>query len=101
MGRGLDWGTMQVRGAQSGLTVDSTAAGIALTPTADKSIYAATIACFTAPIRYWTNGTAPTTSTGRRLGPNEEVDIYGDEIPNFLAIREGATSGVLEITYYG
>ena len=83
------------------MAVDNTSAGISLTKPTGKVPNGATITVYTAPIRYWVNGDAPTTSTGHRAEPYDIIELDDpSEIDNFKAIRETSVSGSLEITYY-
>lgn len=87
-------------GSQTGLSVDATVGGVRLTPPeigAKKAI----VQVFTAPIRCWVDGRAPTTTTGLRY------DVYGMfelespmEISDFRAIRETGVSATLEVVFY-
>lgn len=88
-------------GKQSALTVDNTAAGISLTVPTDKHPNGALISVFTAPIRFWVNGDAPTASTGHRADVYDEIALDdASAIANFKAIRESGVSANLEITYF-
>ncbi len=88
-------------GVQSALTVDSTAAGISLTVPTGKVPNGAIITVYTAPIRFWVDGTAPTATTGHRADVYDEItlDDYG-EIEHFKAIRESSVSATVEVTYF-
>lgn len=90
-----------VKGVQSALTIDATAGGISLTPTANESVAKAVVQVFTAPIRFWTDGTAPTATTGHRADVYDTIELDIDEVANFKAIRESGVSASLAITYYG
>lgn len=82
------------------VTIDATAGGVALTPTAGAHFAGARLE--TAQIRFSVvDGSAPTASTGMLLEVGETCLLDSpDEIANFRGIRTGGTSGVLEITYY-
>ena len=86
------------------LTIDATAGGIALTPSKYLTAPPARCADFTvenAQIRYETDGTAPTSTTGRVANPTDYISLNNpSELENFRAIRTGATSGVVEVRYY-
>lgn len=95
------------------LTVDSTAGGVAFTTSKIKSTACGsgaqsvsfTVTCSTGtdcPIRIQLDGTTTvTTSAGLRLTSGQSATIYGlPNITNFRAIREGATSAVLNTIYY-
>ena len=84
---------------QSALTIDSTAGGIALTRPAGTQ--RASVQVFTAPIRYWMDGTAPTATTGHRADTYDIIELETpEEVLNFRGIREVGTSATVEITYY-
>ena len=84
---------------QTALTIDSTAGGIALTRPAGTQKAQAQV--FTAPVRYWMDGTAPTATTGHRADVNDIIELgSAEEALNFRAIRETSVSATLEITYY-
>lgn len=54
----------------------------------------------TAEIRYRVDGGTPTTTVGTLLEPGDALEIPDPiQIPQFLAIRTGATSGSLSCTY--
>lgn len=54
----------------------------------------------TAEIRYRTDGGTPTASVGTLLEPGDVLDMRDAiALPQFLAIRTGATSGSLSCTY--
>lgn len=95
------------------LTVDNTAGGVPFT----KAEYASsscgsgaasvtfTIECSgggtACPIRMTMDGTTVTTSVGMRADYGQSITIYNlTNIIAFRAIREGATSAVLNVTYF-
>lgn len=87
-------------GKQTGLTIDSTSGGLSLTlPTTPRPL-AAYVQVFSAPIRFWVDGSAPTATAGHRADVYEAIELYGAEVANFKAIRETGVSASLEITYY-
>ena len=58
--------------------------------------------CETAQIRFRIDGGAPTTTEGHILNPGDSVKLNSAaDIAAFRAIRTGATSGVLKVTYSG
>jgi len=95
----MEWNMPPV-GIQTGLVIDDTAGGKTLTvPTAAR---AALITVYGAPIRFWTDGTAPTNATGHRADVYDQIELPNrKELVNFKAIREGGTNATLEVTYYG
>ena len=55
----------------------------------------------TAQIRFRTDGTNPTASTGHLLETGAALELYSyDDISKFKAIRTGATSGALQCSYW-
>lgn len=55
----------------------------------------------TAQIRFRTDGTAPTSTTGHLLESGAALELYSyDDIVKFKAIRTGATSGALKCSYW-
>jgi hypothetical protein len=55
----------------------------------------------TSVIRYWLDGSDPTTTTGINRGDNEAFDIYGlENIKNFRVIRTSANAHVLQVQYF-
>lgn len=66
----------------------------------DSAAKRAVITCETAQIRYRYDGTDPTSSEGHILNSNDVLTLVGaGNIEKFRAIRTGATSGVLKVTY--
>lgn len=92
------------------ITVDNTAGGKAFTASkvrasdgpANKVEFTVDCASGTdCPIRYTMDGTAPTTSIGMRAVYRDTVIIYSlTNITAFRAIREGATSAIINVQYY-
>lgn len=96
------------------LTIDATAGGVAFTASEYQSsacIFGAqsvtfTIECSgggtTCPIRMMLDGTTTVTSSvGMRADYGQSVTIYGlTSIIRFRAIREGATSAILNVQYF-
>ena len=89
------------------LTVDTTVGGVAFDSTIVGSTAQSvtfTVACASGsscPIRFTLDGTAPTTSVGLRADFEQSVTIYSNtNIKAFRVIREGATSAVLNVTYF-
>jgi len=89
------------------LTVDTTVGGVSFDSTIVGSTAQSvtfTVACASGsscPIRFTLDGTAPTTSVGLRADFEQSVTIYSNtNIKAFRAIREGATSAVLNVTYF-
>lgn len=87
------------------ITVDSTSGGKSFAATeyddgTNKPAVGAFCSLETASIRYTTDGTAPTTTVGHLVQPGEAFVVWGSkDIKAFRAIRTGATSGVLTVTY--
>ena len=89
------------------ITIDATVGGVGLTaskirPTGGHAREAVRvlITVETAEIRYTYNGTAPTTTVGHILNVDDALTLYGQpSIDRFKAIRTGATSGTIKVTY--
>lgn len=95
-------------------TVDDTAGGVAFTAskynatecggTNGAASVTFTVACASGtdcPIRMTLDSTAPTTSVGLRAVYGQSVTIYSiTNIKAFRAIREGATSAVINVQYF-
>lgn len=86
------------------ITVDATVGGVALT--FSKFLPAphgrcADLTVESAQIRYQTDGTAPTSTTGRIANPTDYITLNNpSELWNFRAIRTGGTSATLHVIYY-
>ena len=85
------------------ITIDNTSGGIGFTASKltttprPKRLY---ITAETAQMRYRYDGTAPTAIEGHILNPSDILTIEGiHNMNNFKAIRTGATSGVIKVTY--
>jgi hypothetical protein len=53
------------------------------------------------PIRIWLNGDNPTPTQGHRLTQGAVLVLESqNQIQNFRAIREGASNGVLQVSYF-
>lgn len=56
----------------------------------------------TAPIRWRKDGTAPTSSEGNFAIPTgDPILLVASDLPNFKAIRQGASNASLRVTYLG
>lgn len=92
------------------LTVDDTVGGVAFTASkinasdGPANSVTFTVDCASGtdcPIRMTIDGTAPTTSVGLRIVYGQSVTIYSiTNIRAFRAIREGATSAVINVQYF-
>jgi hypothetical protein len=83
------------------LTIDNTSGGIALTLGTYEGASYAKISVETAPIRFRTDGGAPTVSLGHLLSIDDIAELESpNEIANFLAIRTENTSATLMVTYF-
>jgi len=55
----------------------------------------------TASIRYWCDGTDPTTSAGHLVEVGDQIILNSAaQIAGFTAIRTGSTSGKLMVSYF-
>lgn len=91
--------------AHESVTIADTAGGTALTsatynPDGEPGAVRAVLTLEAAQIRWTYDGTAPTTTVGHLMETGEKIALDGAEtIRQFRAIRTGATSGVLHVTY--
>ena len=53
----------------------------------------------TAQLRYWEDGTDPTTSAGNIANIGDVITIDGSDARNFRAIRTGSTSSKIRASY--
>jgi hypothetical protein len=84
---------------QSGLTIDSTSGGIALTVPASGNV--AEIYVETAPIRFTRDGTAPTTTLGFVANVGDIVVLNSrKECTGWLGIEDTATDASVEVEYF-
>ena len=91
---------MEPKSGRQGLTIDSTVGGVALT--VPGTAVAASCRLETAQIRYTLDATAPTTTVGTLLNPDEILVLESRaECLGFLGIRTGGTSGTLQVEYFG
>ena len=85
------------------LTVAATAIGFTaakLSPSSTDTPKAAICTLESGEIRFWTDGSTPTSSEGHILAIGAQLIIESfDSMKGFLAIRTGAVSGVLSVTY--
>lgn len=83
----------------AGTAVGLTASNYAVT-TGRKDVDKVTLTLETAQIRYWVDGSTPTSALGHLMEVGETIVLENyDEVVNFRAIRTGSTSGVLSVTY--
>lgn len=74
---------------------------VGLTSATYSNAQVAVMTLETAQIRVRFDGTAPTTSEGHLIEVGDVITLNaGSQMALFHAIRTGATSGVLKITYY-
>jgi hypothetical protein len=88
-----------VGGRQSGLTIDSTAGGIALTvPSAART---AEIYVETGPIRFTRDGTAPTSTLGFVANVGDIILLNSrDECEKFLGFEDTATDASVDVEFF-
>jgi hypothetical protein len=82
------------------ITVSNTVATISASAYTSPSITKAFCTLETAQIRFWLDGTSPTTSEGHIMEIGQYMVFSKPEMIKFRAIRTGGTSGVLSCTYY-
>jgi hypothetical protein len=82
------------------ITIDATAGGKALTATTYDNATKALITVETAQIRFRVDGEAPTETVGHIADIGDKIELdSAEDIANFHAIRAGATSAVISVTY--
>lgn len=54
----------------------------------------------TAELRYWKDGGAPTAVEGILAGPGAIIELVGQEVARFRAIRTGGFDGKVQATFY-
>jgi len=89
--------------AYESVTVADSAIGLTVTtfdpgdaPCAERAL----VSVETAQIRYQYDGTDPTSSVGHVAEPGDLIELDGNQnIRNFAAIRTGAVSATLRVTY--
>lgn len=94
-------------GISESITVADTAIGItaAYIPTTQSGCWGwsqqkAYCTLETAQVRFWSDGTTPTSSVGHIMNAGDNLTLNScSEMYGFKAIRTGATSGVLRCTY--
>jgi len=85
----------------SGLSITGTATALSATDGDGVPANGAILSVETAPIRYWTDGTTPTATTGHLAEVGDVVELHSrGEVRNFSAIRTGGTSGTIMGTLY-
>lgn len=91
------------------VTINNTAGGVGFTALklspngsgTDPQATSASCRLETAQIRYTVDGTAPTTAVGTLLEVGDPLLISGNDLLRaFRGIRTGASSGVLDCTYF-
>jgi hypothetical protein len=80
------------------VSVAGTAVGLTLANVANAT--KAEVDVHLAPIRFYTDGSTPTASAGRRAGRNATITLRLGEIERFKAIRETGVSAALSVVYY-
>lgn len=88
--------------AQETITVSSTAIGFTVATYADGTGTAryASASVESNPLRFWDDGSVPTSSAGTLVQPGQQIEICGENsIRRFLAIRTGSDA-TLVVRYY-
>ena len=81
------------------LVIDATAGGVALTVPASAIV--ATCRLEDAQVRFTLDGTAPTAGAGQLLDVGDRLTLEGRSVlTGFLAIRTGASNGVLDAEFF-
>jgi len=89
--------------AQEKITVSTTAIGptaATRAPAGEAPAKAALVTIITQPVRLWTTGTNPDSSTGIRLAANDTMLIVGEaNVSQLRMIREGGSDATANIQY--
>lgn len=98
-----DYGNVTVDATVGGVPFPATDLAWTSNPVNTAQLVTFTIDCAagtTCPIRFTIDGTVPTTSVGMRADYQTTISIFNrPNLVNFRAIREGATSAILNVTY--
>ena len=88
--------------AYESITIDNTVGGKGFTLAKYGTNVYAFITVETAQIRFTLDGTAPTTTVGHLLNAGDVLELDSNaDIVSFRAIRTGATSATIHVTYLG
>lgn len=89
--------------SQERITVAASSTRLTIAEWADPPLpQTAMITVETASIRYLTNGTNPTSTTGTQAYIGDKIELHNPtELENFRAIRTGSTSATLQVIYFG
>jgi hypothetical protein len=61
----------------------------------------ALIQCQDADVRFWLDGSTPTTTSGHTLTSGSYLELHGTvELTNFKAIRDGSVDALLAVSYF-
>ena len=83
------------------LVVDTIALSLTPTSGANKALIQVQSTVTTTAIRYWENGTVPTSSTGFSQGNGAVIELTtAENIKNFKIIKETAGTTQIVVTYY-
>lgn len=92
------WGSRA--GGFEQVTVDAAVGGKSLTAATYGNSQKASITVETAQIRFRTDGGVPTATVGHLADADDLIELESaEDIANFRAIRTGATSAVISVTY--
>ena len=82
------------------ITVGSTAVGFTSSKISNCKIAFCTLDPDGGAIRFWIDGSTPTSTSGHYVAPGGNITIAGpNNISNFKAIKAGTRDGVLQVTY--
>ena len=79
------------------LTVSNSSVGFTTVP---ASATRAIVVVKSQPLRFWVDGSTPTTVAGMYANDDYIIYLYKSEITKFRAIREGGTDAVANVTFY-
>lgn len=86
--------TTPVSGNQGPLTISSSSVTLSVPATATHCL----ITCETADVRFWLDGTAPTSSAGHLMVSGQSMEIPCTTAPKF--IRVTSTDAILQVSYF-
>lgn len=86
-------------GKQAALTVSNVAVGLTL-PSTTPAAQWAKVTVETQSIRYWADGSTPTSSEGHLAAAGDEIRLEGPgAVSKFRAIRATGSDGVIQATF--
>ena len=102
----IDTGTLTVSNASAGVGMTDVTWNSGAWSALKTRAHRAMITVESAAIRYWADGTAPTTTTGHPVYKDDIIDWREDDkdyislLENLLMIRDGAADATIMVTLY-